>query len=36
MTSFHLFLIASLRSCRFADGSRRTSYTKSCRISHMQ
>ena len=36
VTSFHLFLITSLRSCRFANGSRRPSYTKSCRMSQMQ
>jgi len=36
VTSFHLFLIASFRSCRLANGSRRPSYTKSCRISQMQ
>ena len=31
-----LFLIASLRSCIFANESRRPLYTKSCRISQMQ
>ena len=36
VTSFHLFLIASFSSCRLANGSRRPSYTKSCRISQMQ
>ena len=36
VTSFHLFLLASLRSCRFANQSRRPLYTKSCRISQMQ
>jgi len=30
VTSFHMFLIASLRSYRFANGSRQPSYTKSC------
>ena len=35
-TSFHLFLIASLRFCRFANGSRWPLYTKSYRISQMQ
>jgi len=36
VTSFHLFLIASFRSNRLANGSHRPSYTKSCRISQMQ
>ena len=36
VTSFHLFLIASFRSCRLANGSCQPSYTKSCRISQMQ
>jgi len=31
-----LFVIISSKSCRFADGSRRSSYTRSCRISQMQ
>jgi len=36
VTSFHLFWIASLRFCWFSTGSRRPSYTESCRISQMQ
>ena len=36
VTSLHLFLITSFRSCRLANGSHRLSYTTSCRISQMQ
>jgi len=34
--SFHLRLMVSLRSCRFVNGSRRSSYGSSCKMSQIE